>query len=562
MGLAILIPFFFIQHLKPQNIDELQFLDNGETDSLIRQYSPKPLPSSYYVILVDIGLSETTLLPAVRQEYQNVLQIAKCNEAIVFVIYNIDIPKRFVKDYLVKRIQIEEKKINQYIIIENNELYEKILNGTILLKNLFIFRHKLCYKKITKFYSITETVLPHERIQILPEEKTLISLDTMLLKANDYIFPFKPGYILLLPDMRPGLISVNLKTGAIENVYFTDSLDAYDLIKQINQQRKNKVDIPINRSVSDFYKKIGRQTIKIYSVYYDPPFLYCALDVEIPIKNNRNVYLMSENNEYYLRPKGGYLLTPILTLLVLDEKLKVKDWIVPAYNFPMDSIFLAGIMGFMVKNNEFYTMVFRENIQNDTLQNVYHVWVSKFLLQQSTYTNESKLFNYNDEESNKEGTYGGTNFFVSFKDKILFTSIWRNHWLQIYPSFKKFPFNPFLSYQPKPDYIKPEHISYQDTIEKLFTNYTVLASNKVLDKYLATIYQFQKSNIILEIRDSNMQIVDVIDLSHLDPLTFRPTFKFSQKSSLCIHDNSIIILSLENEQIYLKRYKLEEIQCK
>jgi len=59
-----------------------------------------------------------------------------------------------------------------------------------------------------------------------------------------------------------------------------------------------------------------------------------------------------------------------------------------------------------------------------------------------------------------------------------------------------------------------------------------------------------------------MQIVDVIDLSHLDPLTFRPTFKFSQNSSLCIHDNSIIILSLENEQIYLKRYKLEEIQCK
>jgi len=303
MGLAILIPFFFIQHLKPQNIDELQFLDNGETDSLIRQYSPKPLPSSYYVILVDIGLSETTLLPAVRQEYQNVLQIAKCNEAIVFVIYNIDIPKRFVKDYLVKRIQIEEKKINQYVIIENNELYEKILNGTILLKNLFIFRHKLCYKKITKFYSITETVLPHERIQILPEEKTLISLDTMLLKANDYIYPFKPGYILIVPDMRPGLISVNLKTGAIENVYFTDSLDAYDLIKQINQQRKNKVDIPINRSVSDFYKKIGRQTIKIYSVYYDPPFLYCALDVEIPIKNTRNVYLMSENNEYIYVPK-------------------------------------------------------------------------------------------------------------------------------------------------------------------------------------------------------------------------------------------------------------------
>jgi hypothetical protein len=514
-------------------------------------------------MLIDLGTAETTMLPAVRQEYQNILKIKKCNENIVFVVYNKELPPKYVKEYFIKRFEIAEKLLKDYVVIENNDLFIKILKGTWIEKNLYIFRHKLCYKKIMKFYSINEYPLPHERFQIKPVEKLAIKIDSMLLKSNDYIFPYKPGHVIIIPDIRPGPLSVHLKTGAVEKVFFLDSLDAYNTIKQMNKNRKNPLDIPLNRSLSEHYKKIGRQTLNIQSVYYDPPLLYCAVDIEIPVKMKRTVKVMNEENKYYERQKGGYVLTPVTSFLVFDENLKIKDWIFPGDDIVLDSVFLASHMGFMIKNQTLYTATFREDIQNDTLQNIYPVWISKFQLQNSTYTKEEKLYVYSKEENRTECSFGGTYFFTSFHNNLYMISNGRNHWLRILPTIQKQFLNPFRHYEPKPDYYQPDEITFQDTFEKIFYNYEILASNKILGKYLATVYRFQMEHFTLEIRDSSMNLVDVIDLNPIDPITFSKSFDgYFNTISLCIHDDSLLVLGLENDQIIIKKYKIEELICK
>ena len=62
----------------------------------------------------------------------------------------------------------------------------------------------------------------------------------------------------------------------------------------------------------------------------------------------------------------------------------------------------------------------------------------------------------------------------------------------------------------------------------------------------------------LEIRDSSMNLVDVFDLNPIDPITFSKSFDgYFNTISLFIHDDSLLVLGLENDQIIIKKYKIE-----
>lgn len=564
LGLVLLALMGFIGRVYSQELEEFVFLDNGETDSLIRRYAPKPLPSSYYVLMADVGVSETTLLPQTRQRYQEIVKMLKCNETIVFVISNNAFPSRFLPEYFETSFEISKKQQEQYVIIESEELFRKLLNGTWLEKHMYIFRHKLCYREVSKNNRVTNR-LPHERFVIKPAEKVVISPDKLLFKAGtDGIFPFKPGYVVIAPDLRPELLCVNISTGVIENRLLVDTLDPYTILQNLNQKRKNKLGLPSNRSLSDFYKKIGRHTLSLPFVYYEAPYLYCVVDMEVPIKNKQTQIVKNEDNEYYERPKGGYELTPFTAFLVLDEKLRIKEWIMPDENFPLDSLYLGANGGFLVeKQQTIYANAFIEVTENDTVQYTFPTKEYAFNIKKQNYELGKTIYAYTKEENDLAFRYGGFIFYVRFQDSIFFASSPLDGWRSA-NSLKKYNFNPWCHFIPRKDVIFDEDIYIEDTIDKHFYNYNILAANTVLGgKYLATLYNFQMNRLLLELRDANMKILDVIDLHNIDPQTFmRPFNPYFESLSVTIHDDSIILLTLENDQIVLKKYKIEELTCK
>lgn len=554
----ILLLFLYFNSIIAQKnfISSVPFGDNGQLDSLIREKAGD-LGDSYYIMAIDLRISHTTLDPQVIEELDRIKKIRYCNEKILFLIQNYDeIPDTLMKSYLTKSFNLTPEDWSYIPYIIDNRLTSSLIN--LLPKVYYIFNRKLAYQKSFKRHNITDSYLPHHkfRIQELPSVEVLVP-DSIFINTDDnQMAPYKHGRVLVSTDPQSAIYSININTGIFEKGImapnYAQALDYYCQV--IARGDSTLCNYAKNCAKRVNLEKRKRQMFDFSCVYYYGNSLYAYADLQAFHPKPEESILPDEEGKIMIQKKGIPMLDIWYGIVKLDTNFKVQSFSLSQdKQYPPAESFCVYDSGFFYDESD-SSFVSVNSISEPSPVTFSVPLFSKYQKRSFDYVFKKDYpFKLTKKMNQALDEVGGNFYFKKWYGKLIAT---------VHPSgfifdVEKGIIIDTLEGDGSIPYKKEVLPKFLEDTTTLRLNYYVNGLNTIIDnKYIAITY-FYKGRLLCEIKDEKLQTVDLLDLSRINGFEkFILSHHGYHKMSLCIHDDCIIFITVENNKYVLKKFKI------
>jgi hypothetical protein len=535
---------------------EINYIDKGRTDSLIRsKYPGLPLSESYYVFLYPLLGATTTFAPPIIKEYKNLTTdgVKKCDEDILFIFKNNGgIAEHLIPEYFKQVFLMNDEQIKGIRYIVDDNLYDQLNLGGELAKLLYVYRSKLVYHKTCKLHGINSVALPHEAFNIKPGSKTEINGDSIMLLERDPLTRYKPGKLLLLTDVKDMLLEIDIKTAQITHSFSLRNFDPTAFYCRYIA-RGDTARCNFAASYSERLKSSNRKSLDIMKVVYNYPYIYCFVSVEA-FERNKGIYAMhNDENKRVTIKNNESTLTAYGVMLKLDSNFNLVK-AVPVQDLAYHK---KGIFSTYVVFDEGFAI---NQTGNVIAQNVFvpTPHVPKPALSSFAFTDTLLRFDFNlkplasHNEQDKCTSQSLKTFFYSAAGQSYFS-------YDVFGNIYDLNTGKIVS-RLRGDGSEPyKKEVYHAHVEQVFaekSNYNIHDISGIYGgKYLAAIYRF-KGKPILEIKDERLGTVDVIELRKIPGLD--KYFRNINRNDILIQDDSLYFISLEHDKYFLNTYLINK----
>lgn len=565
--LVLLINFVFVfnfilsqnHKLKNTQLKKVGFIkkleDEHKVDSLIRT-QVKDLKSNYFLFVFNVLYDEITLTPQILNDFNIARNYLDCDHDIVFLMFNKNIiQKNRYKDYFTKGMGLSEDEINKIKIIENDSLYLKILDPMRLQRTYYFFGNELIYKEFGKSTNRGyKDALKFQKFKI--EKINNIELEDpkeFYLKTQSN-FIINKDKIYVISNFFGKLISYEKNTGKILQILDLKRLDPFYLYSFIV---KDTFLINYARAHSNYQTNIMRPNLVLNDIFTmnNGNFLL-SVTIEMPVPSSYDFKMLLDNGKTKHFKKGQTILESFSLILEIDSVLNILQ-IYPfreifKNNFKKTNIFDASDTGYLLNKNLLYcAIVTMDKFSLKSKTGRYGIGIYEF----NNHHFELKQIKtiYNKKVTKREEFNYRNNFFVFQMDTFI-ASIGTGG---IYNISKNvfYSYNPLIEYSLKKE--KYDFTSHNDLEKLQFINFIPITSAPIFNhQYLANLYIFQEKKLLLEFRDSSMNVVGLIDLTNNKDFSNLTNQFLSNINAVQIIGNSIYLLHLINNKFFISEYKI------
>lgn len=544
------------QHKSVGFIKRLQ--DPLKVDSLIRTQI-KDLKSNYFLFIFNTLYQEITLTPQILNDFNTARKYLDCDHDIVFLILNRNIiQKSRYKDYLMKGMGLTEKEVNQIKIIENDSIYLKILEPMRLQRTYYFCNHELVYKEFGKSTNREyKNVLNYQKYKL--EKINSIELEDpkdFYLKTQDN-FKVHHDKIYLISDFFGKLVSYDKNTGKILQIFDLNRLDPIYLYSLIQKDT-----FLVNYAKAHRYHQtnVMRPSLVLNDLFIknNENFLV-SVTVELAVPSSYNLKMLLDNGKTKKIKKGQTTFESFSFLLEIDSffnVLQIYPFIdIDKNNLKKTSIFDASDVGYLLNKNWIYCLiVFADRFSQKFKSGRYGIGIYEF--QNSQWNLKQIKTIYSKKVTQREEFNFRNNFFV-FQNDTFITSIGTGGLYNITKN-KLYLFNPVIQYPLKKEKYKLVSDTPNDDLDKgQFINFIPIASAPIFNhQYLASLYVFQEKKLLLEIRDSNMNVVGFIDLTNYQDFSNLANQFLSNITAVQMIEDKIYLLHLVNDKFHISEYQI------
>lgn len=548
-----LIPLLGLAQKQSQNFS-WDFLDFGQADSLIRKAHPElKLSSSYYIFLYPMVGAATTFAPQVIKEMRalNELGIRRSKEDILFIFMNEQgLNPQLIPNYLKEVLLLDEDALKSIKFIVNDQVYHALNQGE-LAKLLYIYRSKLVYKRPCKLYGILEKPVPHEIIDLEELPKLQISADSILLLGTDKLISYQTNRLLLQTDIKDALLELNPNTGKMGQSFSLKNYDPTEVYCQLFAS--DSAACAYARQHYPQLKQSNRQALNIYTIKYFDHKIYALVSIEAFEKLKHKYTYWNDEGVKKTKAKETPILSAFGAMMVLDTNFQVLEL------YRIDD--KGSKAKFRLKYPGFDVGFFLSSPTELYTTNGYLLvlpFLSKRSIAKFTFSKERKEIRFAGNLKGK--TSQKTQNKLAFQNlKTFFYSLDGNTYYSydvygdIYDLNTGKKASSFTG-DGRPPYKKEVYRKFaeDDFEEKL--NFEIHAIQPVFDgQFLAAVYKYQ-NRLILEIKTSSLETVDIIDLSQIP--AFENYLSVPYKNNICINNNHLYYLSMDQGKYFLNTFKL------
>lgn len=532
--------------------------DPLKVDSLIRTQI-KDLKSNYFLFVFNTLYDEITLTPQILNDFNTARNYLDCDHDIVFLLYNKNIiQKSRYKDYLMKGMGLTEKEVNQIKIIENDSLYLKILEPMRLQRTYYFFNHELVYKEFGKSTSREyKNVLNYQKFKLEKNNSTELE------DPKDFYFKTQNNFIVhqdkiyFISNFFGKLVSYDKNAGKILQIFDLNRLDPFYLYSLI---QKDTFLVNYARAHRYYQTNVMRPILVLNDLFItnNENFL-ASVTMELPVPSSYDFKMLLDNGKSKEIKKGQTTFESFSFLLEMDSLFNVLQ-IYPfteinKNNFIKTSIFDGSDTGYLLDNTLLYCTVI---ISNKFAQRFgtgrYGIGIYEF--QNNQWDLKQIKTIYSRKVTQRDEFNYRNNFFV-FQNDTFLTSIGTGGIYNITKN-KLYLFNPIIKYPLKKEkYQLVSDNPNEDLTKQQFINFIPIASTPIFNQqYLASIYVFQEKKLLLEIRDSCMNVVGLIDLTHYQDFSNLTSQFLSNITAVQMKDDKIYLLHLVEDKFYISEYKI------
>lgn len=531
------------------------FVNAQNIDSLIRYRHPElNLSNNFHLFTYPLYGATTTFAPQAIKGMKELTMypIKKCNEDILFVFDNRGgIAEKQIDEYFRKVFLWNDWQIKQIKYVIDNEIFHIINNGSDLIQQMFFFNGKEQYNKFVKHHTINQKDIQHNTFSIVKQNPIKITKLPTILQTKDKIISINDSATLLNSDIEDRLLKVSLNTGEVLQSFSLAEYDNADLFcRYIANGDTAKCDFAkkYNRKLKD----TNRKTIDILATVQYGDYLYCSVSLEVYQENKEKYEYINDEGEKISIPIGKETLTPYLILLKLDNNFKILD---------IKKIDEEGYLN--VTKDETYFMFdlgFRF-ISPDTLIAQNTIFSKQRLVSQfslfSMEKNELKWLTFlpnkiKEKTVDKKAYNNIASFYTTFNGKTYFSydCEGESYCIEDNKVASK------LSGDGIPQFKKEKYMEYAAvTVKGIKENYDIHAVATIQNgEYLAYIYDYQKRVMLLEIKDKQLNTIDIIRID-TDP-TIRQYFDDAVLNNMTIINDTIYFITTDGKDYYFNRYKI------
>lgn len=524
-------------------------------DSLIRNRHPElNLSNNFHLFTYPLCGATTTFAPQAIKGMKELTMypVKKCNEDILFVFDNRGgIAEKQIDEYFRKVFLWNDWQIKQIKYVIDNDLFRIISNGSELMRQLFIFNGKIQYNQVVKHHTINQKDIQHNTFSIVKQNPIKITKLPTILQTRDGIIPIKDSIALLNCDIEDRLLKVNLNTGEVLQSF---SLAEYDNADLFCRYLANGDTAKCNfaKKYNSKLKATNRKSVDIYNLVKYGDYLYCSVSLEVYQENEEKYEYINDEGEKKSIPVGKEMVTAYLLMATLDSNLKVID---------IRRIDDTSYLSKLKKECYFMFDLGFSLISPDSLI-VYNTILSNpkpspqfslFLMKKGEVKWQSFLPNrVNKNIMDKIDFDINASFYKTFNGKTYFSYNCEGNAYCIEDNKIAF----ILS----GDGIQPfKKEKYQDFVEvkikEVKENYDIHAVATIQnEEYLAYIYDYQKRVMLLEIKDKQLNTIDIIRID-TDP-TIRQYFDDAVLNNMTIINDTIYFITTDGADYYFNRYKI------
>lgn len=524
------------------------YLDNGQADSIIRVKYHGQLSTSYYVFLYPLYGAVTTYAPQIIKEYRALenFKIRKCNENVLFVFNNNSgISKKQISKYMKETFLFSDADLNAVRFIVDDSLYEHLNFGGELAKLLYINRSKLAYRNDCKLNSITDIFLPHEELSIAFESKTRLDIDTFLVLEKDNLTKYKNGHLLLLTDVKDLILDIDVSTGTVKKIEIpkVDAVELYcNLIAHGDTQKCN-----FARRYDHLSLATNRKTFCVNSVNYENGSIYAFFTLEAYEKNPYEYKFLDDNGKRSSFAKGIPILTAYYGLLKIGDNSKTVFYEIEniTYNKKIEKYprFSSGVK---ISNDTIFTTNLYSPATNDTNRAI-----SFFRLGQNKLAYTGDLRGRTTSAMQNKLSYNNLkNFFFDINNSSYYAydisgDIYNLNTGSVRSSFFGDGITPA-----KKEVFK----TYIEEEKQANFNFDIQSLASILNgEYLIAYYSYN-GQPLFEIKDKYFYTKDLISAKKIAGFGNYLVSKY--RNSICIADDHIYYISIEDDNYYLNNFKI------
>lgn len=514
-------------------------------DSLIRNELDGKLTESYYLITYPILAGATSWVPQFIRIYNN---IKNTNNDIVILFYlNGGLRKKDISLFMKDKLKLSDAEINRIKLVYSDDLYSLISNGRHLVRLQYYFRRNLYYDEAGKWHDVAATTLPQEQLNIVQTHKIkLKGIDTLLLFERDQMFWSKKDKLLIMADAKNEILELDVNTGEVKSIITITNLFTSTDIFCKYFSKEDTAACNYAKNLEHKVTSIGRQTLKIDGVDCIGNYLYLSSGIEAFIRNKKEYSFKNEEgqkvtiaaNEPTLSYFGiifKYDLTnktcEVFSMQELPETKKDFPYIYPDCGFTMkEDTIIAGMNVWHNKGINTFSLI-------------------NLILKNGTYTPGKTISPSNIKSPLLADNYNKS-FFYTINNKGYFSlNFSGNIYLVGNQNIQSTLYgNGSAPYQTEK---VPEFVEDTSGLE---INFSIHDMKPVLNnKYLLT-YCDYKNQPILEVKNQDLETIDIIDAKSIIGLERYLTNPF--RIDLLIAEDKIYYKSIEQDEMYLNVFSI------
>lgn len=528
------------------------YLDNSETDSLIRNKLDISLSSSYYVFLYPLYGAVTTFAPQIIKEYSALKQfnIRKCNEDVLIIFDNTSgLAESKIRRYMKEAFLLSEEDLKKINFVVDNELYHRLNFGGELAKLFYICRSRVAYRKDCKLNSIADEFLPHEQFTVSFESKIKLDFDSMLILEKDNLTTYSDGHLLLLSEIEGNLLDIDVATGNVRTIdlpIVDPELLYCDLIAHSDSQK------------CDFAKKYhylsratNRKTFAVNSVFFQNGYINAFFTIEA-YENNSSIYkFLDDNGKWTTFDKGIPILTAYYGLLRIDSNNNAAFIEIENISFNKDiEKYPRFANGVRISEDTFFTT----NLYSPT--NNKNKSISTFTLKGRNLRFSGDLSGRVSSSLQNKLSYNNIkNFFFDLNDNSYYVYDVAGYVFDLYSGeVQATLFGDGITPNKQESYK-----TYIEEEKQVNLNYDIHAIGKIFNGEYLIAYYLYNGNPVFEIKDKYLSTQDVIWAKDI-PM-FQHYAAAKNRKSICFAGNRVHYISLEDDIYYLNTFVVS-LTCK
>lgn len=536
-----------------------QDVGSGIIPNLI-QANFQNVPSSYFIFVINPNNGSNTNGNVIFQAYSD-LKLRYPEIPIYYIINNDGISEKNVQRYFEEVLKIPLSGSGNSMVKISGDLYKKCSRGNLLSVLEYVYNGSLYYASPFKVSYTPNISFPSNIVSVKFIKRVKIS-DKYLNTNLNFLRPCGDK-ILQLADANNRLSILDPETGNYEATLDMSALDPMDIFAKYISSDKGSIDTA--KKYNDWLKKNNRLVLPIYNMYFDGKdiYVYFGLQYAKTVDESFLMDVKDMGGSVTSLKKGDVYFASTTFIMKCNTKLKVEH-----------------IYKCQAPGGDTSTMVDPDMTAAFFVEgNTIHAFngASSYIGQETDSMKKSPYYNkgicrykFPEDEKSNDLIFDGVDSppFVEGVDKKtvyidgnIFTwghtlcAIYNTSPL-IYALNQSAPIAKLHALGVAAPEIQEHYPNDLLDTSTLVFNWEFFTCASILNnKYEAFLYSYQQKIPLLELKDSKMHTVQVINLSELIPALTNPDYV---KSNVVLMNDTIYVWIFEDGDFYLYSYQISK----